>query len=417
MGLAAAYFAARAGFKVDVFEAGDRSGGMAAHFDFGGVSLERFYHFCCKSDHDTMALLSDLGLPPIRWVSTRMGYFTDGKLYPFGDPISLLRFPALSLTEKLRYGVMAFLAVKRRDWTKLDRITAKDWFIAWCGRRAYDKLWQPLFHYKFYEFADRISAAWVWQRIKRLGQSRRSLFEEQLGYIEGGSETLMNALAAAISQLGGTIHLSTPVQAIRAAGGAVQGVETSSGFHPADAVISTAPLPYVPAMLRRDAPEQAKIYEAFDNVGVVCVIHKLRRQVSANFWVNVSDPAFTIPGFVEFSNLRPLEETIVYVPYYMPATNPKFRSTDQAFIEESFAYLQKVNPALRPDDRVDSHVGRLTHAQPVYTTRFLEKLPPAQTAIRGLQIADTSFYYPEDRGISESIGFARRMVMALGEAR
>jgi hypothetical protein len=36
-------------------------------------------------------------------------------------------------------------------------------------------------------------------------------------------------------------------------------------------------------------------------------------------------------------------------------------------------------------------------------------LPPVRTPIRGLQIADTSFYYPEDRGISESARLARQM--------
>ena len=30
-------------------------------------------------------------------------------------------------------------------------------------------------------------------------------------------------------------------------------------------------------------------------------------------------------------------------------------------------------------------------------------IPPVQTPIAGLQIADTCFYYPEDRGISESV--------------
>lgn len=84
MGLAAAYYAAKAGWKVEVLEAGDRPGGMAAHFDFNGLSLERFYHFCCRSDADTTALLAELGLPPIRWVPTRMGFYVDGKLHPWG---------------------------------------------------------------------------------------------------------------------------------------------------------------------------------------------------------------------------------------------------------------------------------------------------------------------------------------------
>ena len=40
----------------------------------------------------------------MRWVPTWMGYYVDGKLYPWGDPVSLLTFPKLSLIEKIRYG-------------------------------------------------------------------------------------------------------------------------------------------------------------------------------------------------------------------------------------------------------------------------------------------------------------------------
>ncbi len=32
-----------------------------------------------------------------------------------------------------------------------------------------------------------------------------------------------------------------------------------------------------------------------------------------------------------------------------------------------------------------------------------------ETSIAGLQIADTCFYYPEDRGISESVRFGKLM--------
>jgi len=40
---------------------------------------------------------------------------------------------------------------------------------------------------------------------------------------------------------------------------------------------------------------------------------------------------------------------------------------------------------------------------------FAKMLPPVVTAIRGLQIADTCFYYPEDRGISESVRIGKLM--------
>jgi len=58
------------------------------------------------------------------------------------------------------------------------------------------------------------------------------------------------------------------------------------------------------------------------------------------------------------------------------------------------------------------HASRYRHAQPICEPRFLERLPPAKTPVHGLWVADTSHYYPEDRGISESIGFGRRMARA-----
>ncbi len=57
MGLAAAYHAAKAGHEVIVLEAAPDAGGMAAHFDFDGLSIERFYHFVCKADAPTFDLV------------------------------------------------------------------------------------------------------------------------------------------------------------------------------------------------------------------------------------------------------------------------------------------------------------------------------------------------------------------------
>lgn len=419
MGLAAAYEAAKAGHEVEVLEASDRPGGMAAHFDFEGLSIERFYHFCCLGDRDTIELLGELGLgDKMRWVSTKMGFFVDGELHPWGDPIALLRFPKLGLIDKARYGLHVFLSTRRSDWRRLDAIGAARWLAAWIGERSYRRLWAPLLELKFFDYADKVSAAWVWQRIKRLGRSRRSLFEERLGYVEGGSETLVRALADAIEARGGRIHLKAPVATILIEDGAVRGVRTAAGeMFLAEHVISTVPMPYVPAMLSEAPAAMGTAYERIANVGVVCVLHKLVRSVTPYFWVNISDPEISIPGVVEFSNLRPLPDHIVYVPYYMPATHANWARDDAAFVAESWAYLKRLNPALTDEDRIASHVGRLRYAQPVCEAGFAELIPPAQTPIMGLQIADTCFYYPEDRGVSESIRFAKGMAARIGRAR
>ncbi len=149
------------------------------------------------------------------------------------------------------------------------------------------------------------------------------------------------------------------------------------------------------------------------NIGICCLIFKLKRSLSPHFWVNLSDPAIEIPGLIEFSNLRPLSETVVYVPYYMPVTNEKFSWPDDKLLQEAFNAMQAVQPALQAEDVIDAKVARLRYAQPVCAPGFAATLPPVQTPIAGLQIADTCFYYPEDRGIAESIRLGRMMVRNL----
>jgi protoporphyrinogen oxidase len=411
MGLAAAFHALKAGHSVDVLEAAPEPGGMAAHFDLAGLSIERFYHFVCKSDTPTFELMEELGIGDrMRWKTTTMGIFTGGRLHDWGNPVALLKFSEISLLSRLRYGLFAFVSVRRDRWDAIETESARSWITRWCGTEVFDRLWKPLFALKFYQYADNVSAAWIWTRIKRIGRSRRSMMEEQLGYIEGGSQTLVDALCSEITKRGGRIRTGCPAQKILVKDGAVTGVATPAGVVEADAVICTVPTPLVSTMVP-DLPQDWKArYDSIANMGVCCLVFKLKRSVSPHFWLNVSEPEMAIPGIIEFSNLRAVGgESVVYVPYYMPNDNPKFSWTDDQLLSEAFGYLQRFNPKLTKDDVIAAHVARLRYAQPVCEPGFASKIPAVQTPIRGLQIADTCFYYPEDRGISESVRFGHEM--------
>jgi protoporphyrinogen oxidase len=410
MGLAVAYQLVKDGHQPVLFEADDRVGGMTATFDFGGLDIERYYHFHCTSDHAFLKLLEELGMASqMRWVSTKMGYWYRGQLQPWGNPLALLSFKGLSMTAKIRSALHAWFCIRRTDWRPLDHVEAIGWIQRWVGAEAYEALWRRLFEYKFYDYAHGLSAAWIWSRIRRIGRSRYNLFKEKLGYLEGGSSTLLSGLHLAIESGGGKLRLSTPVLEVAIDQGRVTGVRTAQGLENFDKVISTIPLPHVPALMPALPPEVLTRFKAVKNIAVVCVIVKLKNALTGNFWLNTNDPDMDIPGIVEYTNLRPLGCHVVYVPFYMPGEHPKFQEPNEAFTAKVKRYLQKINPALKDDDFIDLRASRYRYAQPICPPGYLDQLPPAKLPVHGLWVADTSYYYPEDRGISESIDFGRRL--------
>jgi protoporphyrinogen oxidase len=414
MGLAVAYQLLKEGRQPVIFEADNRVGGMTASFDFNGLHIERYYHFHCTSDAAFIDMLRELGLEQrLHWVETKMAYYYRGGVHAWGNPFALLKFPGLGWLAKFRAGLFLFLASKRSDWRRLDRLEATAWMRRWMGEEAYTVLWQKLFEYKFYDQAQQLSAAWIWARIRRLARSRYNLFREKLGYLDGGSEVLMEAMAAAIVAQGGIINLKSPVQRVVIEDGAVRGLQVGAEFVPFAQVISTVPLPYVPRLLPDLPPAVLARFNALRNIAVVCVIAKLRQPVSEYFWMNVNDPDMDIPGIVEYTNLRPLDHHIVYVPYYMPGEHPKYADADEVFIAKVKKYLRTINRTLTADDFIDIRVNRYRFAQPICGPGFLETLPPVRLPVAGLLVADTSYYYPEDRGISESIAFGRSMARML----
>ncbi|MCP4038614.1 MAG: NAD(P)/FAD-dependent oxidoreductase [bacterium] len=412
-GLACAHRLLQSGHEVTVYEADDRPGGMSAHFDFDGLDIERFYHFVCTPDHALIALLSELEIDDrLEWHPGTMGYFYRGQIHEWGNPLALLRFPHLSLLSKLRYGLHTWLSIRRNHWRGLDERNAIDWVKGWVGDEAFDLLWRPLFDLKFFEYANNLSAAWIRSRVQRLGRSRRNIFEEKLGVLRGGSRVLIDALVAEIERLGGRIQLQAPAREISIERGdtaRVVGVRTQAGFEAFDCVASTMPIPefaqIVPAM---PEPLRAR-YARLDNIGAICVLFKLRRPLTRYFWLNTTDPAIGIPGVIEYSNLQTLSDPVVYVPYYLPQNHPRFAKSDAELDEESFGYLTRINPDITRDDVLAVRVTRLRHAQPICPPGFPAQLPPIETQVQGLYVADTSWYYPADRSISESVHLGHRI--------
>jgi hypothetical protein len=90
-------------------------------------------------------------------------------------------------------------------------------------------------------------------------------------------------------------------------------------------------------------------------------------------------------------------------------------SSERKIIVTGGAGLVGQNPGVEVTDAnlIDSRARRLRYAQPVRPPGFGAAIPPAQTIIAGLQIADTCSYYSDDRSISESVRIGRLPACAI----
>ena len=422
-GLALAHDLSNAGHQVTVFEERSELGGLARSFKLGDIRIDRYYHFLCGNDNGYLCKLSELGIETkVRWKPTKMGFFYRGKLYPFSSSSDLLRFDGISLAGRLRYGAFVLYCWLTRHWQHLDRMSAEKWLQGFLGNNTYRATWYPLLRIKFNHYHAQVSAAWAWHRVHRVAQSRKTpLHPEMLGYLQGGTYTLIEALATELWKRGAKLLLDQPVHRILVDDNRVTGIETRDGrLWPFDYVVSTVPLPTFLRITPHLPADYRSRLAAIDFVGVVCLVLRLRQPLTDNYWLNVNDPRIPFNGCIEYTNLdenaTPDHSSIVYVPYYLPTGHERFSYTDEELLQESVDALQIINRDFDADWITDFAVSRDTLAQAICQVGFLSQVPAHETPIRNLYLLESTQLYPSDRSISGTIDLAQKVSFLITKA-
>jgi protoporphyrinogen oxidase len=374
----------------------------------------------CGSDTGYMQKLAELGIQDeLRWAPTKMGFFYDGTLYPFSSALDLLTFDGIRPMGRLRYGLFVLHCWLNDHWQRLDAIPAEGWLQKWLGNDAYQATWYPLLKVKFNQYHDQVSAAWAWHRVHRVANSRKTpLHREMLGYLHGGTRSLIKALAGEIRRQGNTVSPEQPVQRISIQNGQVSGLYTADGKHwPFDYVVSTVPLPiFLDIAPDLPAEYRAKL-DTVDYLGVVCLILRLRHSLTENYWLNVNDPRIPFNGCIEYTNLdkhaTPDGSTLLYIPYYLPTGDERFGYSDERLLRECRDALQIIHPGFEDDWIVDLAVSRDPYAQAICNVGFAGRAPALRTPIRNLYLIESSQLYPSDRTISGTIDLANQVAAVI----
>lgn len=330
-----------------ILEKSSEPGGLLKSYK--SLNVEKFYHHFFEFDVELLSLFRDLKLTSrVRWYEVKTGFFVNGRIHPLNTPLEILRYPHLSLREKLRLALFTRECrrmMKERSLLKeMDEVSARSWLIEKCGEGLYEKFFRPMIEKKFGEDSDRISASWV---IGRVGmRSSRTLRGERVGYLKGGFSVLVEAL---LDRTDGELITGVRVMKFESSG-EKKVVRTSEGSFECRNLLITAP-----ELISRVRWQRT-------SCALIATDEPLMEEI---YWLNVygSSP---VGAVIEHTNMVSPEEYGCHLSYLVSYTHDLSEDIVRKFVERNFG-VKKMSII---------GIENSNQTAPVYETGYLGKLMP-----------------------------------------
>jgi protoporphyrinogen oxidase len=413
LGITLAHRLASLGQRVTLLEAAPELGGLASVWSLGDITWDRHYHVTLLSDSFLRDFLREIGLEAeIRWVETRTGFYTDGKFYSMSNTAEFLRFPPLSLWQKLRLGGTIFFASKVRDWKKLEGIPVRDWLMRLSGRRTFEKIWLPLLRAKLGESYKDVSASFIWSYISRMYKARRTgLKKEMFGYVKGGYARILERCEEVLREKGVSLELNSPVQEIMPnADGRVTVNLLGKEPQVFDRVIMTCPSARIPTLCPQLSDREKKQFKDIRYLGILCASVLLKKPLGPYYVTNITDAWVPLTAVIEMTTIvDPVElngRHLVYLPKYLMADDPAFQWSDEEIESRFLGTLEKMYPDFRRDDVEAFRISRVRNVMALPTLHFSKHLPPMKTSVPGVFAVNSGYILKGNLNVNETMELA-----------
>ena len=417
LGMTAAYRLAQEGVHVALFERAGDLGGLVGSFDFDGRQVDRFYHVILPDDHRVVGLAEELGLGDrFRFRPTKVGFYDDGRLFSMTSPKEFLTFPVLRPWQRARLAAFVAYCQVKRGHDDLDAIPLERWLRRLCGRGVHDRLWRPLLDSKFDGRFDDLPATYIWARSRRMSKTRDSSGREVMGWLEGGYQTLIDALERRIVELGGEVHAGTAVDEIAGDASGAQGLVVEGRFRPFDHVLCTLAPPMARRLLSPALAERAPA-DHCRYLGVVCLLMRLKRSISPYYHLNITDRRIPLTTVVETTHVVDPDHVgghLVYASKYVDPSHADLARPAEEVERDYRGYAKTIFPDLRDDEILGTVVQRARVVEPVHLVGGASRLPEI-FPLPGLAMASTAHVYPELVSGQAVTGVSERVVPGILE--
>ncbi|OGH17357.1 MAG: hypothetical protein A3C30_04105 [Candidatus Levybacteria bacterium RIFCSPHIGHO2_02_FULL_40_18] len=408
-GLSAAYYLAQKGYDVTVFEKDEKPGGLAVGYreKEWDWSLEKHYHHWFTNDKSVLKLANDINHKVIIR-RPKTSSFVDGGIFQLDSPTSLLKFPKIGFLDRVRMG--ASLAALRYNpvWRPLERFRAQSYLELSMGKDAYLKIWKPLMQNKLGKYAGDVSLAWFWARVYKRTES--------LAYPEGGFLSFAEHLQKEVEKKGGKFYYNTEVTELKSQKSKVKIISQKSKVkdHEFDSVTVTLPSFFFIKIAPQLPADYKKNLLKLKSLGALNLMLRLKKQflTDGTYWLSVCDAKSPILAIVEHTNFIDNEhynnEHIIYLGNYVEQDDPRFKMTEDELLKLYDPWLRKINPNYKLSI-INYKLFKAPFAQPIIPTNYSKIIPPPETPLPNVYLANIQQVYPWDRGTNYAVELGQKI--------
>ncbi len=410
-GLAAAYYLQKKGHLVTLFERDKKPGGLAIGYKEPewDWTLEQHYHHWFTNDKYILNLAREINHPVII-KRPKTSSFVEEKIYQLDSPLSLLKFPKLSIADRLRMGVSLALLRYNPFWKPLEKIKAEPYLRKIMGSTGYQKLWEPLMVNKLGKYSSLVSLAWFWARIYKRTPS--------LAYPTGGFLKFADHLEKVIRKNGGEFHYETEVSQLSVGKSPIikfKQIDTPKiQTKEFDAVIVTIPSPLFIKITPQLSPSYVKRLQKLKGIGAINLVLRLKKPffTDGTYWLSMCDLKSPILAIVEHTNFMKKKnynnEHLLYIGNYMEISDSRFTMNEKELLSLYEPWLKKINPHFKKD-LINLKLFRAPFAQPIIPVNYSKYIPPFTTPLKNVYLANIQQVYPWDRGTNYAVELGKKV--------
>ena len=329
-------------------------------------------------------------------------YKNNGKfhIYPVDSPLDFLRFPLLSMPEKLRAASILAVLKFLPHFSYYESITSEVFVKKYMGEKMWNVFFQQLFRKKFGKYAGKITASWFWARIHKRTRS--------LGYIKGGFQAFTDYLEKHLILKGVTILKGTEISAIKKRKGMF--VVNSAEY---DRVISTLPTSILIDVAHKILTDRyiSKLKKLSYLDALVLIVESDVPFLKDTYWLNICTPDIPAMVVAQHTNFVPAKrygnKHIAYIGYYPERNDPRMSMSKEDLLDAIIPAIRSIENSKAKILR--SYMFKASFAQPIFDKTFKDNKPDFITPVEHLYVANLDMTYPYDRGTNYAVSLGKRV--------